>query len=497
VAPTPPTSPLPSTPAAGQPQPQPVQPPQQPLGTPGYHALPHRYGRPQGQPAGTTYAPPAATGSYSAAPHGNYRSARTWFKPTFYVPVLLVLAVLGGGTATFAAWRTQSSPDAVFRSALTDALSQSYYTQVTSQDKVSATVHYDAHDITKPQVLTDANVFSDDLTVGFDGYGTIDSRYTRVTMQKNETDNKFYYSIGLNKWIKVDDRDEKFAKNSVSMLYDPRQLMLGNIIVGNFSKTQREQLVDYAIKNKVYEFDPANVTKDDSEAYKSENYVYKVKFNGKKLYEYNRLAASMMKLDASVVQDMLESKELSEGTISIDAKTKQFTQVKINSVESIYMDWGRNMVSGEPKPELSSGELVKKGFSSPFQAYINPTNGTPQGLKNDQIRKSNVDEIARNLDEYFLVHRRYPMLEQFNNASWVHANMPGAAPDRPRDPEGISSSLASRPTPGAYSYQPIKGLGMPTCDNSKLICENYIVTAVLSDGSIYKRDSAIEAVLGR
>lgn len=448
-----------------------------------------------------SYAPPTSSQSSStySAQLGGYRSARKWFKPTFYVPALLVLAVFGGGTATFAAMKAQSSPDGVFKSSLIDALSTSNFKQTSSQSdgslSVAATISYEASNVTKPKVYTTATIDSHVSIFSFEGYGSVDSTYLKVLKSQIKRSTANNAQAGLNKWMKVNNRDSIESLVTFSSLYDPRYLMLGHYISGNFSDAQRKQLVDYALQHKIYNYDPAQVEKKQDAG--KDVYVYKVKIDTKALYEYNRKAAEMMKLDASVVKNMLEHEDTTEATLTIDIKSKHLTKVVTNGVTSIYSDWGTTRLPDEPTTKKTfkefderrqAGDLGEMTGSS--DSSITSTVDSINRKANDVNRQTAVSMLTSQVESYYAQYGYYPTLADLNDPTWRKANLQGIDEARLQDPEGSSTLLVGNPRPKSYAYQVGTDGSLKPCTNDiDSWCDYFLITATLSDGSHFTKES--------
>jgi hypothetical protein len=291
--------------------------------------------------------------------------------------------------------------------------------------------------------------------------------------------------VPLNKWLQVDGKDPVESMTALTPMYDPRYLMLGDYITGNFTKTQRNQLIEYVTQHKVYEYDPAKVTKK-SEAGK-DFYVYHAKVDSDKLYEYNRLAASFMGLDASLVKDMLDVQGTREVTLLIDIKEEYLAKVVTDNVTTIYSGWNATKLPDEPKPAAAYNEFQQQSLES----------GAPRSTSSDSLserakdvfRQNNVMTLVTLVEKYYAENSFFPTLAELNDPAWVRSNLPELDSSTLKDPDGTTEMLAAKPTKGAYSYQVSADDSLSSCDNQEIFCYNYRITAFLSNGTAYVQTS--------
>lgn len=99
----------------------------------------------------------------------------------------------------------------------------------------------------------------------------------------------------------------------------------------------------------------------------------------------------------------------------------------------------------------------------------------------DQKRQNDIKALKSQMELYGLDHHEYPTFADVNDPSFRKAYLIGVSSDGFTDPSGTSDQLVSTPQAGAYAYAP-SPIG---CDNVKVHCTSYTLTAVLSSGQAY------------
>lgn len=113
-------------------------------------------------------------------------------------------------------------------------------------------------------------------------------------------------------------------------------------------------------------------------------------------------------------------------------------------------------------------------------------------------RQANIDTLQGQLEIYYAKYSKYPSLAQMNDGNWRKTNMKTLADDAVKDPRwsdkvtacttaGVAV-LSSSPAVNCYAYQPVTPEGA-SCDNTKAICGQYTLTAMLEGGGKYVKSS--------
>jgi hypothetical protein len=103
----------------------------------------------------------------------------------------------------------------------------------------------------------------------------------------------------------------------------------------------------------------------------------------------------------------------------------------------------------------------------------------------DTERKTDINSLRTQAEVYYTDSGHYPTLAQFNDPTWRAANMKGFDDAALQDPAGTVSKLGAAPTAHIYAYQALPA----GCDNVKVQCTDYTLTATLDDGSAYAKQS--------
>jgi hypothetical protein len=101
----------------------------------------------------------------------------------------------------------------------------------------------------------------------------------------------------------------------------------------------------------------------------------------------------------------------------------------------------------------------------------------------DTERKSDISALQTQLETYYADNGYYPTLANLNDAAWRKTNMPRLDREALRDPEGALPKLVASAQATAYSYSPAPA----NCTGQS--CTDYTLTATLSNGSKYTRQS--------
>jgi hypothetical protein len=119
------------------------------------------------------------------------------------------------------------------------------------------------------------------------------------------------------------------------------------------------------------------------------------------------------------------------------------------------------------------GGLMLKGGSSPATAMSTEA-------KNDLERKTDLVNIDRAVIAYAGVNKNtYPTLSNMNDLQFRLAHLPALAAESISDPVGKKTTFAAAPEAGSYAYE----VGPANCNNLKIKCTTYKLSAVLTNGS--------------
>lgn len=116
-----------------------------------------------------------------------------------------------------------------------------------------------------------------------------------------------------------------------------------------------------------------------------------------------------------------------------------------------------------------------------FSDFFNGASGSAA----DTERKTDINALTTQAEVAFVDLGYYPSLSQFNDPAWRAVNMQGFDDSALKDPAGNVSKLGAAPAAHVYSYQALPA----GCDNVKVQCTDYTLTATLDDGSTYVKQA--------
>lgn len=113
-------------------------------------------------------------------------------------------------------------------------------------------------------------------------------------------------------------------------------------------------------------------------------------------------------------------------------------------------------------------------------------------------RQVAIDNLQSQLETYYAQYSRYPTYDNLNDDAWRQANLKDFQSKSLEDPRWDSKNtacttsgkavIADEPSTDCYSYQPI-GPDGTVCDNDKVMCAQYTLTAILEGGGKYVKGS--------
>ncbi|HSW74799.1 MAG TPA: prepilin-type N-terminal cleavage/methylation domain-containing protein [Candidatus Saccharimonadales bacterium] len=121
-----------------------------------------------------------------------------------------------------------------------------------------------------------------------------------------------------------------------------------------------------------------------------------------------------------------------------------------------------------------------------------------QAKNRNNDRQSGINLLQGQLEVYYAQYSKYPTLAEMNSANWRANNMKTLPNSGIQDPQwsvkvtnctsGGVAVLSASPTASCYSYQPV-GPDGSACDNEKVVCGQYTITAMLEGGGKYVKSS--------
>jgi prepilin-type N-terminal cleavage/methylation domain-containing protein len=113
--------------------------------------------------------------------------------------------------------------------------------------------------------------------------------------------------------------------------------------------------------------------------------------------------------------------------------------------------------------------------------------GIAQKERNTE-RERDIAELRDGLEAYYYLYSKYPTLTELNNTSWRSTNMKSIDKEVYRDPSGKSYNLIAKPAKAVYAYAVTSASGI-ACNNIKVACSQYTLTATLEGGGTYVKNN--------
>ncbi len=143
------------------------------------------------------------------------------------------------------------------------------------------------------------------------------------------------------------------------------------------------------------------------------------------------------------------------------------TEVKVETPEG-----AKNIIT--LLSDLGFGEIISGTYSDVQQA------------SKDTERKTDINAIASHLEAYNAQNGYYPTLAQVNDPAWRSQNMKGLDVEALKDPDETEAKLSDSADTTGYYYQ-TDPAGCGAVDAPA--CATYLLSALLSDGSEYSKES--------
>lgn len=131
-------------------------------------------------------------------------------------------------------------------------------------------------------------------------------------------------------------------------------------------------------------------------------------------------------------------------------------------------------------------------------ALIALTASGVQSKNRNGDRQTDIDTLRGQLESYYAGTDKYPTLDNLNDSAWRSKNLSrlkDGSIDDPRWNKDVAActkdgkaTLAANATANCYSYQ-VTGSDGSACDNEKVPCAHYTLTATLEGGEKYVKAS--------
>lgn len=133
----------------------------------------------------------------------------------------------------------------------------------------------------------------------------------------------------------------------------------------------------------------------------------------------------------------------------------------------------------KPADSIPLQKILKKYGYDPTSDLFNDSLSGQQGQARDSEEKSDINAIYSEAEIYFAQNAYYPTLSELNSSSWRSANLHGLTADSLTPAGSSAAGLASKASTKQYGYS--------TSGCSAKGCTGFVLTALLSNGQIYKK----------
>ena len=358
----------------------------------------------------------------------------------------------------------------------TDTFTQRYLTDV-GFAKFDVTARSDFSDIMSPAINADMNIeisFFGDLKLETELTAIEDDVYLRyenveINVDESQAAGGEIPDELINAWFQLVDDGLSVANDDFSLgdLSTGINTVLGQVLIGNFSDEQDEQILNFIDENPIYMYEEADVVSEDVDGV--DTYKYQITINTENLSELTRLVAPMLGItdEAEVEEQIASLQEPTEFTVWVTKGSRQLHKVEFGEEDATstveYSDYNDGLRVEAPEVQLTPDEV----------------NGIIQQIPEDEISdsekdeetRSDIDSVFNQLEVYYADFGVYPRTIDVNANTLLGLDEGSLiAPD--------GQELNS---PGGYTYEP------QDCSSSG--CASFTLTADLSDGSTYRKDS--------
>lgn len=184
-------------------------------------------------------------------------------------------------------------------------------------------------------------------------------------------------------------------------------------------------------------------------------------------------------------------------TANVDASSPKSGESEFQSAFSLKMTFKSEPLKQKVEQTIPTDTvpftelLAKMGVAAP-ESSGNTSSQAPKGSITarayDSERQTDINALRSQVEVHYANWGNYPSLAQINDAAWRTKNMRGLSSEALRDPESSSEKLASVASRGTYGYQALPA-NCSGGENATIGCDSFVLTAILSDGTKYTKDS--------
>ncbi len=423
------------------------------------------------------------------------------------LPAIIALSVLGGSAGAYFGYYVPNKPENILAKSLQNTLNQHQFTNTgnlnITSGGVSGKVDY------KVAVNEDAHTTDSKLTITVNG---VNFPVEVITAEGNA-----YFKVGdlsslegvLSQFLGPDSSlkstEDKIVKDVTNQWFTVDSTLLKEAkldCLANFPDSFSADDIN-SLKKSYSKNQFATITGHSPDSVNGAAAIkYEITINDDALAKYDVNSSGYIKRLASCLNQgkPLNISSVKDGdtlpiTVWVDKKTKNIVKYSSKSTAKDKTNGTTGDLSGtidysavnitEPagaKPVLSLlNDFDSFGLANAFgSAALSHSSGAA-----DTERKVDINALTGQVEAYWADKDYYPTLANLNDPSWREANMKGLDSEALKDPDGTSAVLNPKPAAHVYAYTATPA----GCDNVKTKCSGYTLTATLSDGTTYVKQS--------
>jgi len=159
---------------------------------------------------------------------------------------------------------------------------------------------------------------------------------------------------------------------------------------------------------------------------------------------------------------------------------------------SLYLPYrhkaGKNCQTVEPYTSSRSSQLYDFDDYFGDNSSSSSNSSSISSRADDTERQTDIKSLHAQIEAYYAQNGEYPHFNDLNSPTWRATNLKGLDKEALRDPASTSYNLVFSPTKNYYSYEGKSATGTQ-CLGSTTVCTTYVLTAMLSTGSTYTKQS--------
>lgn len=179
--------------------------------------------------------------------------------------------------------------------------------------------------------------------------------------------------------------------------------------------------------------------------------------------------------------------ETKETEFKVDASTTGSSAVTF-SLKMNFKSSGQAVKVEKPANAKPLAQVLSELGYGDLLGQLGTFSSGSQDTAKDSKRKSDILSLTTQMEAYFSENGYYPSLANINSSSWRKTNFKSLDENSLQDPDGTSKTLVKAPAANVYAYKVTTTSGA-SCENDSKNCAKYTLTATLSDGTPYSRDS--------